>query len=199
MPKFLLVCPLFFMQSDLQPVENLTILENLASKMINKVIDQLAPDSTASFLVQSQGQSREGNWWIESLFAKHLIKRGVSNLYINQQDVETDFIIEFVLHDLEVRYSLANRSKLVKRNFKLKLAIRALDGSTGLVKFSDEIQDQYADSVQIKDLKHLEHTNYSFTQASIPQKKGFKKYIEPLIVITTTVGVVYLFYQLRSN
>jgi len=199
LPKLFLVCPLFYMQSGQQPVDNLTIFDNLASKMVNRVIDQLAPDSTASFLVQSLGQSRAGNWWIESLFAKDLVKRGVSNLYINQQNVETDFVIEFSLLDLGVRYSSANRNKLVKRNFKVKLAIRAIDESTGLVKFIDEVQDQYADSVQIKDVKYLENTDYSFTQASIPQKKGLKKYIEPLIVITTTAGVVYLFFQLRSN
>lgn len=199
LPKLFLVCPLFFIQSNQLPVDNLTILEKLASSMVNKVIDQLSPDSTASLSVQSKGQNQEGNWLIENMFAKNLIRRGVSDLYINQQNIDTDLVIEFNLLDLGVRYSSIQKNKLVQRNFKVGLSIRALDGSSGLVKFVDELHDQYADSVEVKNIKNLENRDFSFTQASVPQKEGFKKYIEPLIVITTTAGVVYLFYRLRSN
>lgn len=199
LPKLFLVCPLFIIQNDQLPVDNLTILEKLASTMVNKVIDQLSPDSTASLLVKSMEHNPQGNWWIENMFAKNLIQRGVSNLYINQQNIETDLIIEFNLLDLGVRYSLIQKNKLIKRYFIVKMAIRALDGSSGLVKFIDEVQDQHADSVEVQDVKKLENRDFSFTQASVPQKEGFNKYIEPLIVIITTAGVVYLFYQLRSN
>ena len=198
-PKIFVVFPLFLIQTDQQPVDNLNVLNSLASTMVRRIVDRLTPDSTASVLIKSQSKNREGNWWIESLFAKDLVKRGVTNLYINQENVETDFVIDYKILELGVRYNLIDNTDLVGRYFDVALAVRAIEGRSGLVKFVAELKEPYADSVNVKNINRLENKDFLFTQASLPEKKGIKKYIEPLIVMTTTAGIIYLFFRMRSN
>jgi len=194
-----LVCPLYFMQTSQQPVDNLTILNNLASTVIQKIVDQLSPDSSASLLIYSQSQKQPGNWWLENWFVKNLYQRGVSKIQLNEQNSENDLIIEFKILTLGVQYLRTEKKNLIGRQCNLSLAVRATEGSSGLVKFSDEFIEQYADSVLIRDVSIVENKYFSFTQASLPERFGFKKFIEPLIVLSTTAGVVYLFFRLRSN
>jgi len=196
--QLVLVCP-FFMQFDQQPVDNFSILNNLASTMVHRIVDRLSPDSSASLLIRSQGLQQAGNWWIKNWFVKDLQQRGISRVYLNQQILDKKYIIDVQILDLGVEYLPTGTKNLIKRQCKLKLNVLATEGSTGLIKIFDEVNEQYADSVSIYDVTRLENKNFSFTQASLPETQGFKKYIEPLLVMITTVGVVYLFFRLRSN
>jgi len=198
-PNLLLVCPLFFVQLKYQPVDNLTILNRLASAAVNSIVDQLSPDSSASLIIRSQNQQEEGNWWIENWFVKILNQRGISQIYLNQQVSSNEIVAEFKILTLGVQYLPTSKKGLIERKLKLNLAIRAFEGSTGQVKFVDEVTKLYADSVGISYIKNLEHSNYSFTYANIPENRKYKKYIEPFVVMITTAGIVYLFFHLRSN
>jgi len=197
--KLFLIYPLFLMQTDQQPVDNLTILNNLASTVVHGIVDRLSPDSSASFLIRSQNQQQLDNWLIENWFVRDLQQRGISKIFINQQDSVSKFIIEFQILTLGVQYLPTTKKKLIERQCKINLAIRAQEGSSGLIKFIDQVNEQYTDSVKIHEINNLEKKHISFTQASLPEMRGFRKYIEPFIIMTTTAGIVYLFFRLRSN
>ncbi len=187
------------MQGDQKPVDNLTVLDRLASTVVQAIIDQISPDSSTSFIIRSQNQQEIRNWWLENWFVKDLNQRGVSQIYIRQQATSNELVIEYQILSLGVQYFLTSESDLLQRKVLLNLAIRALEGSTGLVKLFDEFIEQYVDTVMVSYIKELEHKDFSFTQAIVPEKRGFKRYIEPLIVMTTSAGVVYLFFRLRSE
>ncbi len=196
---FIMLNPLFLLYAKQHPVDNLTILNNMASTVVQKVIDKLSPDSSASVLIHSQSLQHIGNWWLENWFVKNLSQQGLSKIYINQMDSSTMLVVEFQILDLGVKYLSTDKKKLVERRFNLSLAVRTFERSSGLIRFVDKIREEYADSIQIKDVSRLENRDYDFTQANLPEKKGLKKLIEPLIVITTTAGIIYLFFCLRSN
>lgn len=197
--KLFLIVPLFLVQTNQQPVDNLTILNNLASTVVNKVIDGLTPDSTTSILIHSHSQQQNGNWWIENWFLKNLYQRGVSQIFLNKQNSSCMFVIEFQIHDVGVQYLPTYKKNIIKRQCKLNLAVRVFEASTGLVRFLHEFNEQFADSLYIRNVTKLENKDISFTQASLTEERGLKKLIEPFIVITTTAGIVYLFFRLRSN
>lgn len=191
--------PCFLLQAKQHPVDNLTIFNSMASTVVQKVIDKLSPDSSASILIHSQSQQHIGNWWLENWFVKVLSQKGLSKIHINEMESNTMLVLQFKILDLKVAYIPTDKKKMIERKFNLSLSVRAFDGSSGLIRFMDKISEQYADSIQIKDVSRLENRDYHFTQASLPEEKGIKKFIEPLIVMSTTAGIVYLFFRLRSN
>lgn len=197
--KLFMIYPLFFFQTDHQPIDNLTILNNMASIVAQKIVDRFSPDSSASILIRSQSQGQTGNWLIENGLTKNLHRRGISKIYLEKQDSTSTFVSEYQILALGVKYLPSKKKNFIERQFQIKLAVRAYEGVSGLVKFFDEFNEQYTDSVCICDLARIENEFYSFTHADLPEQKGLKKYIEPFIVMTTTAGIIYLFFRLRSN
>lgn len=194
-----MICPLFLMQSGQQPVDNLTIFNNMASIVAQKIVDRLAPDSSASIVIRSQSQKSTGNWLIENGLAKNLYQSGIHKIYIDKHDSASTFVIEYQILALGVKYLPINKKNFVERKLKLNLAVRAFEGSSGLVRFFHEFNDQHADSIRILDAIKVENKDFPFTQANLPEDRGLKRFIEPLIVMTTTAGIIYLFFRLRSN
>lgn len=197
--NFLLVCPLFLIQTDQQPVDNLSIFNGMTSTVAQRIVDRLSPDSSAAIFILSENQNQAGNWLIENWLVKSLFQRGISKIYLEKQDSSSAFAIHFQIDSLGVEYLPTGKNNLIERRFKLNLAVRALEGSSGLVNFFQEFTEQYTDSVKIVDVKRLENKAFPFTQSDLPQQRGLKRFSEPFIVITTTVGIIYLFFSLRSN
>jgi len=197
--NLLLLCPLFLIQEGQQPIDNLSIFNNMASTVAQKTIDRLSPDSTAAIIILSQSQEHAGNWLVENWFVKNLYQRGISKIYLEKLDSTRAFTIQFKIDTVGIEYFPTHNHKFVERRFKLSLAVRALEGSPGLVKFYQEFKENYVDKVKFIDLKRLENGDFPFTQAELPAEKGLKRYIEPLIVMSTTAAIVYLFFRLRSN
>jgi hypothetical protein len=193
------MCPLFLFQVDQQPIDNLAVLNNIASIISQKIVDRLSPDSSASILIRSQSQPQAGRWLIENGITKNLYQSGVSKIYLDKHDSTSTFIIEYQILSLGISYHPIDKKNLIERQFKLSLAVRALEGPSGLIKFFHELNEQYADSVNILDVAKFENKDFPFTQADLPAERGVKKYIEPFIVMTTTAGIIYLFFRLRSN
>jgi hypothetical protein len=197
--NFLLLCPLFLIQTDRQPIDNLSIFNNMTSTVARGIVDRLSPDSSAAIFIRSLSQQHAGNWLIENWLVKSLYQRGISKIYLEKQDSNSAFVIHFQIDSLGVEYLPTGKKNLVERRFKLNLAVRALEGSSGLVTFFQEFSEQYTDSVKIIDVKGLENKDFPFTQSDLPVQRGLKRFSEPFIVITTTAGIIYLFFRLRSN
>ncbi len=194
-----MIFPLFLLQTVQQPVDNLTILNNMASIVAQKIIDRFSPDSSASILIRSQSQQQTGKWLIENGLAKSLYQIGISKIYLEKQDSNSTFVTEYQILTLGAKYLPTKKKDFIERKFQINLAVRVYEGSSGLVKFVDEFNEEYTDSVHVADVARIENEHYSFTQADLPEQKGIKKYIEPFIVMTTTAGIIYLFFRLRSN
>lgn len=199
-PGLFLFYPLFLVQIDPHPADNLAIFDRLASNLIQEILVQAAPDTSQHIAIKSLRREESGNWWLENWFAKVLIDRGVRNVYIHQeQRFEEGLIIEYRINDLRVKYVPAQEKNFVTRKFTLDLDVRLMEAKTGLVILLDRATQQYADTVQVNLLKELEDESYPFTTTEAPRRQGIRNYIEPLVVMATTAGVIYLFFHLRSN
>jgi len=74
-----------------------------------------------------------------------------------------------------------------------------LHGQNGKVIFVKRFTKQFVDSVRIENISKIENQNFPFTAAKIPVNLGLKKYLEPFIVLLTSVGIIYMFFSLRSK
>ena len=198
--RLFMICPLFFwLQTGGHPLDNLSILNNMASTVAQKTVDQLSPDSSASFLIRSQSQQQTGKWLVENWLIKSLYERDIKRIYLEKQESATSYIIEFQIYGLGVNYLATDKNNFIERRFKLNLVIRAIESSSGQVKFYQEFKKQYADSVNILNIRELEQSDYPFTHDDLPKNRGLKRFIEPFIVTTATASIIYLFFRLRSN
>ena len=99
--KQFVICPLFFLlQTGGHPIDNLSILNNMASSVAQKTVDQLSPDSSAAFLIRSQSQQQPGKWLVENWLVKTLYQRGISKIYLEKQESDSSDIIEFQIYAL---------------------------------------------------------------------------------------------------
>ena len=194
----LLACPLLLMPANEQPLDNLTILNNMVATVTNKAVDLLSPDSSASFLIRPQSQQQRGNWLIENWLIKSLYQKGIAKIYVEHQPSDSHNVIEYQIYDLGVNYFPTDNNSIIERRFRLNLLIRAWETSTGKVSLYREFTEQYVDSVAVLMVKKLEH-DYSFCRDDLPAERGLKRFIEPFIVMTATAGIIYLFFRLRSN
>ena len=200
LPDLLLVCPLFLMQSNQKPVDNLTVLNRLAATVVDSIIVHLSPDSATSVTIQSQSQQHAGNWWIENWLLRKLKERGVSQIYINQPQSPGDGLnIEFQIRSLGVQYNPIAKKGLVERQVQVSLDVRVVEKPTGLVRVFDKISELSSDTVAVSIVQALEQKDFSFTMAVMPEQRGIRKYLEPFIAITTTTGIVFLFFHMRSK
>lgn len=199
LPKLFMIGPLFLFQTGQQRIDNLAVFTNMAAMVSQKIIDRLSPDSSAAILIRARSQPQAGQWLIENGMVKNLYQSGISKIYLDKYDSTSSYVIEYNIVAIGVDYHPTEQKNLIERQFKLSLAVRVTEGTTGLIKFFQEFDEQQTDSVKILDVARLENKDYPFTQASLPEARGLKKYIEPFIVMTTTAGIIYLFFRLRSN
>lgn len=96
-----------------------------------------------------------------------------------------------------IRRLFPGRQKLKRRiSCRYHLAIVEPDGQIVLSEF---IEKQFADTIKSDQLPRVEHKSYSFSKGTKSGKSIIKRWVEPVILITTTTTVVYLFFSLRSE
>lgn len=200
LPNFLLVCPLFLMQSDQKPVDNLTILNRLAETAVDSIIDHLSPDSATSVTIRSQSQQHAGNWWIENWLLRKLKDRGVSQIFLDQQQSPRNGVnIDFQIQSVGVKYNPIARKNFIERQAQVSLDVRAVEEPAGLVRLFEKISEQFSDTLDVSMVPVLEQKDFPFTIAGLPEQRGIRKYLEPFIAIATTTSVVFLFFYMRSK
>lgn len=195
-----LIYPVLLFQTSLEPQDNLTIFNRLASNAARRIVSQASPDSSLKITIQSLSRQQAGNWWFENWLVTELRNRNVTKIHVNQQgNVEEGLIIEFRINDLSVNYLAINDKDVINRQFNINLDVRLLQGETGFVNLLDNVTEQFADTVQVKIIAQLQDESYPFTCANAPEKFGIQKYVEPFVILGATAGVIYLFFRLRSK
>lgn len=194
-----LVCPALFSYSNQNTVDNLTILDRLTSSVVDSVLNQLSPAYLDTVIIKAIDKNEQANWLVENGFVKKLIQKG-TNVFINDIIESADCLtIEFKIVKLGVDYFATSTKQIIERKFIISLDVRALKDSDGKVQFFDNFTEQFTDSIEIADVEKVEQKSFSFTKSVVPINQGYKKYIEPFIVITASAGIVYLFFRLRSK
>ena len=130
-----LVCPVFLFSQNQSPTDNLSILSQLTSNIVDSVFTQLKPDSSDIVLIRSLNKEDQSNWVIENEFVKKLIKSSTGVQLDESANSVNNCIIEFKIIRFEVNYLPTSEKKIIERKLIVSLDIRTLHGQDGKVSF----------------------------------------------------------------
>ncbi|MDC1068921.1 hypothetical protein OAQ99_07160, partial [Candidatus Kapabacteria bacterium] len=59
----------------------------------------------------------------------------------------------------------------------------------------------FVDTINYEDIEYIEESEFDFDKAVVPKKDGsfFKKYLEPIIIVGSTLVTVFLLFTVRSS
>ncbi len=182
-----------------QPADNLTVFNKLIDAIVQQMFARLPLSPDASILIRSLNATGDGKWLVENGIVKNLYQRGISSIYLEKSDSIPTVILDYQILDLAVRYNRSEQKKTIQRDIRVGLSVRASKGGSGQVLWLDEFQEQFQDMIRAHDVANLERDSFSFTHGKLPDARGAKFYIEPMIVTIATATVIYLFFRLRSK
>ena len=194
-----LLKPIFLVHSNELANNNLSILSQLTSEIVDSVLSQSLLDSSDVVLIQSSKKGDNANWVVENEFVKKIVNNGNDVLLGESTNPKINSLIEFRIVHFGVDYLSTSKKDFIERKILVNLDVRTSRGQNRTVDFYKNFTKQFVDTVRIADIQKLESERYPFTQNKISINRGFKKYLEPIIVMATTGGIVYLFFQLRSK
>ncbi len=191
--------PVFVVHSNELPKDNLSVMSQLVAEIVDSVLTQCQLDSSDVVLIQSSNKEDKTNWVVENEFVKNFAQKDHDVLIGDSMNPKINRLIEFRIIHFGVDYSITSKKDFIERKVLVNLDVRSSSGQSGKVDLFNNYTKQYIDSVKITEVPKLESERYLFTQNKISIESGFKKYIEPIIVMTTTAGIIFLFFQLRSK
>lgn len=199
--RFLLLAPFIWLTLEQPPVDNLTILNQLAAEIVISLLDQAQLAVTTPVAIRSVSVRDSSTWWFENRLIQALNDRGVKDITIDARtDTSHRILIEYQLLSLRVKYRPIERKDTVQRQAAISVAIRVLAWPSQTVYLQQNFTRQYADTVAFRWLSELENKNLSFTRCELPVARNrVQTYFEPFLVMATTGTVVVLFYYLRSK
>ncbi|OPX35506.1 hypothetical protein B1H10_01065 [candidate division KSB1 bacterium 4484_188] len=96
------------------------------------------------------------------------------------------------------RLNLLLRAGKYTRNVSAAVAFYFKSGDE-LILVNRNKQLDFHDQIKGKQVKKVENKIHQFTIGTKSESKLIRRLIEPVLVVTTTIGVVYLLYSLRSG
>jgi len=192
---------LFWHMCWAQNTGNLDILNNQLVSPVLMAVDSKIKSGEA--VIISAIMNDEINQWLVSRIRNELLKSDIP-VYENIEgvsDTSTAVIIQNTFINIYYKPIAKN---LFLRNSKYERHIESL--LSFYIKSADEsIIDSYSKTQQMTDtlladqLGKVESRFYLFTQGKTLESGWIKKIFEPAIITVTTIGVVFLFYSLRSG
>lgn len=88
--------------------------------------------------------------------------------------------------------------KKVERMITVELSAKIVRNQSGDILFAGMKQEQFRDTVNVELIEHLESPAVKATHAVLPSETFFDRIMEPLVIITATGILIYLFFTVRS-
>ncbi len=169
---------------------NLTVIDSLSKEICHEFIsDKLTADTVFLSLTEDKQTARFSMTLIDELQNKIVISSNSNkqNMYISANQIN----IEYEKIDKK-------EDELLIRKIDVNIIFRYDYNDT--IK-SKKYNKSYLDTISYSDIKYIEDSYWSFTQAKIPEKNHsfFEKYIEPIVFTSAAVLTTILLFSVRSN
>jgi hypothetical protein len=166
-----------------------------------QAIDSLSGDTTG-VQIRLEKQSELGIW-LDKKLQEQIIKNQVI-LYDTLADVSGNLLILNIGPVASEIFYRSKKRNLFLRTTKFERIINtylsfSLRDKNGKILIARSLVPEYRDTIKNSSLKTVESNYYQFTRGEKIESKFINYFVEPLLVTVTTVGVVYLFFSLRSG
>ncbi len=181
-----------------QPLSNSEIFQKLAHEIVLHVCQKVGVDSNKSVVIRSRSANPAGDWLLENAFIRYFLNRKIKVQMASNGENSNNLLFEFFISDISVKYEAIAKKKL-KRSFTLSADIRVAKNKTETVELIESYSRTFQDTISVDDIKSIESKQYPFTHAEFRQKKNWKYWINPVLVLASTGAVIYSFFALRSK
>lgn len=182
------------------PPTNEQVLYGLLSRPILAVFDSLTTPTTRLRIIAKKNNEME-TWFVDKLRQQFINKKVV--LYDSIPD-EKEGLLTLVIENVSSRITYLPRLNLLLRAGKYTRNVSAavafyFKSGDELILVNRNKQLDFHDQIKGKQVKKVENKIHQFTIGTKSESKLIRRLIEPVLVVTTTIGVVYLLYSLRSG
>ncbi len=185
-----------------QTPSNLEVLEKLLVKPMVSMVDSLVP-ADQPLLIRNEMETPLGNW-ITAELRRQFLQRNLDVRYPQDEEVsEAHYTLVLEESYAKIFYRGVDTDLLLRTSkyqrlldTMLSFYIRNINES---IAFSDSKTVSYSDTVSRSEMNEIENKLLSFTRGEKTGSSFIQKVFEPLVVTVATVGVVYLFFSLRSS
>ncbi len=172
--------------------KNSEVVAELSRKISRKIIELMINNQVDSVVCVSI-EKHSLKHFFENFFYYELNGFGYR---INQNDSNSK--LSLVIYEYEIDYSNLPNSEKVNR--KIKLSVVGHINSKKSFVFPFSFTEYYSDEIEKQDIRFLEENNDLFSGKDAENRDGFfKKYIEPIVVVSASALVVILFFTIRSR
>lgn len=194
---FIFLCVNYFASFNLlignSPISNIEVLDSLSKNSANKINQFIIYQKLNSVFVSVD--ETEGNW----LLIEHLLQNNKIKLLTPQSQNKDSFpLIEIHTKELKVEYSLYENSDSIIRTGKIELtAFLKTKEKTEII---DSLNFVFTDEISCSDIDLIKG-KYPLTNPIIPEREQtvWEKIIEPVVMISTAIITLVLFFTVRSN
>jgi hypothetical protein len=181
---------------------NLQVLADLLSTPVVHAVDSLY-SGNAPIEIKS-GENDEINMWLESQLRNKLLSRNIRLKYETEDSSAKNYfrlMIEKI--GVNITYQGFDRDLLMRfghyrRNIKTLLSFYIINPDES-INYSYSKSISYSDTLSRSELNKVEDDFYEFSEGEKTGSRFSQKIIEPVLVTVATIGVVYLFFSLRSG
>jgi hypothetical protein len=183
-----------------QVPSNLELLQGMIPRPVLEAVDSLSL-APVQIVIKSESNSEINNWLVQQI-RKELLAKNFSlldksdtsgvDLTIVIEDLQSVIKYRGIHHDLLLRVSKYERSIETFLTFYIK-------NNKESILYTYSKRNEQKDVLSRSQLKAVESTFFPFSQGQKIESEIMNKLIEPVIITAATVGVVYLFFSLRSG
>jgi hypothetical protein len=184
---------------QLQSKTNQDIIKDLVLSKIFEGIE-VFPAQIKTLHLSLMDDNEVGRWISEQLRSEILHRNMI--LIDSEEEISQ---ISIILENIETQITYRGKNKSIffkyknyEREIIVLLSFYLEDDNNKIVfNFSDEMRN--VDIIPRSNVERIENSLLPFTIGRKKESKFMKKLLEPMIVSVATLGVIYLFFSLRSG
>ncbi|MBN2364584.1 MAG: hypothetical protein EH225_00410 [Calditrichaeota bacterium] len=192
----------FLVPLQAQPVSNLDVLDSLLVEPIVQSIDSLISEDTP-LMLQNEVDSPVGKWLFRRLRLEFL-QRGMDVRDSGEASPpDSHYTLILDASEIAILYrgidtDLLFRTTRYRRTIETMLSFYIRNNHESII-HSHSKTENYSDTVSRSQLNEIENKMLDFTRGEKTGSTLIQKIFEPAVVTVATLGVVYLFFSLRSG
>lgn len=185
---------------------NFEIFNELSTQCVQEVLDGNLAREVKKVLLQKIDAGDSLNWFIENTLFNLLKQHGVDSIRYGEaaSGLRQTVLIRYKIVNLSLAYENENRWRLFNRthttrHFKLQFFLQLINPQQGTVLWSGVLAREFRDQVPPNQIAGIESSAIPFTQARFPDRSIYTRFVEPVLILSTTGTIIYLFYAFRSQ
>lgn len=190
-------------------VSNYDFLQQTTSEAFKQLFESLELNTAGKFTVTAHPADANQAWFINNCVYRVLKEFGFIDIYFDSCGIKnksegTVYHLFYKIIELKLDYEPESgwsfkTNKMLSRSAKTQFFVQISDCRSRKLLWSGEIRNEKTDSVSLQQARKFQSSALPVPNPKIPAYGLVKRFIEPVLAISVSGAIIYLFYVLRSQ